>query len=68
MPQIYKELIQLNSKNKQITQLEIGRGTERFFFSKDNIQVASRCMHRCSVSLIARKMRSKATMSSCLTC
>ena len=32
MPQIYKELIQLNSKNKQITQLEIGRGTERFFF------------------------------------
>ena len=32
MPQICKELIQVNSKNKQIIQLKIGRGTERFFF------------------------------------
>ena len=34
MPQIYKELIQLNSKIKQIIQLKIGRGTELFFFPK----------------------------------
>ena len=67
MPQICKELIQVNSKNKQIIQLKIGRGTEHFFF-KDNIQVANRYMQRCSVSLIARKMQSKATMSYCLTC
>ena len=35
MPQIYKELIQLNSKIKQIIQLKIGRGTEHFFFSEE---------------------------------
>ena len=60
---ICKQLIQLDNK-KQTTQLKNGQKTE---IGKEDIQMASRHMKRCSTLLITGKMQIKTTMRYHLT-
>ena len=66
MPQIYKELMQLNSRKNNLIKT-ISRGSKLTYFLKRSIFLVKKYMKRCSTSLIIRKMQIETTMRYHLT-
>ena len=58
---IYNYVIQLSIKNTKQSNLEMDRGPNRHFFSKEGMQMANRHRKRCSTSVTNREMNIKIT-------
>ena len=54
---IYKELLQLKTIKRQVTQFK-----NEQYFAKEDIQMANKHTERCSISLALREMKSRTTM------